>query len=48
MSSSITNLIEARYASQQVFDLLDREPKIKINIDGNSYTSTSEFEFERK
>ena len=48
MSSNITNLIEARYASQQVFDLLDREPKIKINIDGNSYTSTSEFEFKRK
>ena len=47
MSSSITNLIEARYASHQVFDLLDREPKIKINIDGNSNTNTSEFEFER-
>ena len=48
MSSSITNLIEARYASQQNFYLLlDCEPKIKINTDGNSNTNTSEFEFER-
>jgi len=31
MSSSISNLIEARHASQRIFSLLDREPKISDN-----------------
>ena len=31
ISSSISNLIEARYASQRIFGLLDREPSISDN-----------------
>jgi ABC-type multidrug transport system fused ATPase/permease subunit len=41
MSSSISNLIEARHASQRIFALLDREPKIN-SIDSSNDPSQSE------